>query len=183
AYVSIRWIYALHFIFIENKSISKAMAASWRLTRHHKVRLVITMILWNAFIIVAGFLIMTLLSQLAVVVDSKAIGDFIGNYLLAFSCYVSIALSLFIMPMNMIMLTNFYYMSLTSEGNPATDHVSLGESSFLDRLEKKVTHTFKKRKGIVISIAALGLAVIVVVNGVIQSSIVYLPFDVEVAGH
>src|SRR5699024_2374027 len=99
AYVSIRWIYALHFIFIENKSISKAMAASWRLTRHHKVRLVITMILWNAFIIAAGFLIMTLLSQLAVVVDSKAIGDFIGNYLLAFSGYVAIALSLFIMPM------------------------------------------------------------------------------------
>lgn len=181
AYLYTRWIYALHFIFIEDKSISSAMVASWRLTRHNKIRLVFTMVLWNVFIIVVGFLIITLLSQLAVVIDSKAIGDFIGNYLLAISSYIAIILSLFIVPMNMIMLTRFYY-QFSTRGS-VEDYVLLEKSSFLGRMENAITRTFKKRKGIVISVAAAGLAVIVLLNGVIQSSIVYLPWDVAVAGH
>jgi len=183
AYVYIRSIYALHFIFVANKSISKAMAASWRLTRNNKIRFIWTMILWNAFLIIVGFLIMTLLSQLAVAMESRAIGDFIGNYLLAFSSYVAIALSLFMLPMNVIMLTHFYYQSLARRGISAKDHVSLGRSPFLGRLEDAIVRTFKKRKGIVISVAAVSLAGIVLVNGVVQSSIVYLPWDVQVAGH
>lgn len=182
-YVYVRWIYTLHFIFIENKSITKAMAASWRLTRQKKLRLVLTMILWNVFIIVVGFLIMAVLSRLTSVVDSKVIGDFVGNYLATFSSYVAIALSLFIVPMNIIMLTRFYYRSLRRMDVSVADNVTLSKSSFIGRMEDSVKRIFKRRKGIVMSVAVLGLAVIVLVNGIIQSSIVYLPWDVEVAGH
>src|SRR5699024_6626163 len=101
----------------------------------------------------------------------------------AFSSYVAIALSLFMLPMNVIMLTHFYYQSLARRGISAKDHVSLGRSPFLGRLEDAIVRTFKKRKGIVISVAAVSLAGIVLVNGVVQSSIVYLPWDVQVAGH
>src|SRR5699024_11148542 len=41
----------------------------------------------------------------------------------------------------------------------------------------------KRRNKTLISVAVLGLAVIVLVNGFIQSSIVYLPWVVLVAGH
>lgn len=183
AYLYVRWIYTLHFIFIENKSITKAMAASWRLTRQGKLQFVLTMVLWNMFIIVAGFLIMTVLSKVTGIVDSKWIGDFVGNYLAMFSSYVAIALSLFIVPMNMIMLTRFYYQTLGRVNVSVADKVTLSKSGFLGKWENTVKRTFKRRKKTVMSVALLGLAVIVLVNGFIQSSIVYLPWDVEVAGH
>lgn len=126
---------------------------------------------------------MTVLSKLTSIVDSKMFGDFVGNYLAAVSSYVAIVLSLFIVPMNMIMLTRFYYQAHLMVDVPITDDVTLAKASWLGRVEAALKRTFKRRKGTVVSVAVLGLAAIVLVNGVIQSSIVYLPWDVEVAGH
>lgn len=182
-YIYIRWIYALHIIFIENKSISKAMVTSWRLTKRRKFRLVSTMVLWNLCIIAVGFIFITFISQLAHVMESKVIGDFIANYLVSVSSYMAIVLSLFIVPMNVIMLTRFYYQSLREEDAAVVDRVSLEESAFLGRMESGISRTFKKKRGIALTITAVVLAGIVLVNGLVQSSIVYLPWDVEVAGH
>lgn len=182
-YVYIRWIYALHFIFIENKSISKAMAASWRLTKRNKFRLVLSLVLLNALIAVASFLMVTLISQLATVVESKTFVDFFGNYLQLFSSYIAVAFSLFIIPINMIMLTRLYYEALREEGIPVRDQLPLEESPFFSRIETTIGRLFKQRRNIVVVTIAASLAGIVFINGLVQNSIVYLPWNVSVASH
>lgn len=182
-YIYIRWIYALHFIFIENKPIMKAMLASWRLTKQRKFRLVISLISLNVVMTIGGFLIVTLLSELANLIESKAFGDFIGNYLLLFSSYVTIILSLFFIPLNIIMLTRLYYNARKEQGLSLEDSLTLEKSTFLSRVEEKIAHLFKRKRKIVLSTAILCIAGIVLINGFVQTSIVYLPWDVQVASH
>lgn len=182
-YVYIRWIYALHFIFIEDKSITRAMAASWRLTKKRKFRLVSTIVLWNIGMVALGFLLIMLVSQVTNFIDSKIVGDFIGNYLVSISSYISIVLSLFFVPLNMIMLTHFYYQSLEEDGTFVVDRVTLGKAPILGRFEASIGRLYKRKRAVVVSFAVVVLAGIVLINGFVQSSIVYLPWDVEVAGH
>ncbi|MUV36402.1 Glycerophosphodiester phosphodiesterase [Lentibacillus sp. JNUCC-1] len=183
AYVYMRWIYTLHFIFIENQSIRKAIRASWGLTRHGKFRLVFTLILWNAIIVVSGFGIVSLISRLSMILDSKVVGDFIGNYLLTASSYIALIMSLFFIPVNMIILTRLFYKSLDEMGMPVLDQLNLKKASFLRRLEDRIGALIKRGKIILISILVLVLTGGFAMNYFINDSIVYLPWDVEVAGH
>lgn len=182
-YVYIRWIYALHFIFIENKPIAKAMSASWRLTKHRKFRLVVSLVLLNIVITIAGFLMVTLLSELASLIESKAFGDFIGNYLLLFSSYATIILSLFIIPINLIMLTRLYYDARKAQGLSLQDPLSLEKSNVLGRLEEKMARLIKRNRKAVWFTSIICTVGIVLISGFIQTSIVYLPWNVEVASH
>src|SRR5699024_5509408 len=75
----------------------------------------------------------------------------------------------------------FYYQTLGRVNVSVADKVTLSNSGFLGKWENTVKRTFKRRKKTVMSVALLGLAVIVLVNVFIQSSIVYLSCDVEVA--
>lgn len=182
-YVYVRWIYVFHFIFIESKSVSQAMKSSWRLTKRHKLRLVLTFLMLNALLALVIFLFLTGLSQLGNLIESKIIGDFLGKYLQLSISYISILLSLFIIPINVILLTRLYYATLKNDGVIFYDHVKLEKSVLLSRIEKGINHLFKQHRGWFISLLAVSAAGVVLINGTVQSSIVYLPWDVEIAGH
>lgn len=182
-YVYIRWIYALHFIFIENKTITNAISASWQLTKHQKSRIVLSLVSLNIIIALSGFIIVTLLSELATIIESKAFGDFIGNYLLLFSSYFTIILSLFFVPLNIIMLTRLYYGARKHAKLPIHDQLTLEKSPFFGRLEEKFVYLFKRKRKTALIIIIPCIVGIVLINGLIQTSIVYLPWDVQIASH
>jgi len=182
-YVYVRWIYVFHFIFIENKSVSHAMKESWRLTKRHKLRLVITFLLLNILLALVIFLFVTGLSQLGNLIESKIIGDFLGKYLQLSISYISILLSLFIIPINVILLTRLYYTTLKNDGAAVYDHMKLKKSVLFSRVEKGMNQLFRQHKGWFLSLAAISIAGVILINGTVQNSIVYLPWDVEIAGH
>lgn len=182
-YVYTRWLYALHFIFIENKSISKAMSASWRLTKRSKFRLIVSLVLLNVITAISIFLVVTLLSQLEVIFESKIFSDFFGNYLQLFSGYITVTLSLFFIPLNMIMLTHLYYKVRKEVGLSVEDQLILKESLLIGRIEIVIKRLFKQRRKSSILVATLFIIGIILINGLIQKNIVYLPWDVKVAAH
>ncbi|HLR54200.1 MAG TPA: glycerophosphodiester phosphodiesterase family protein [Pseudogracilibacillus sp.] len=182
-YLYVRWIYVFHFIFIENKSVTQAVKGSWRLTKRHKLRLVLTFLLLNILFIVVSFLAITGLSQLGNLIESKIIGDFLGNYLQLAISYVSILLSLFFIPINVILLTRLYYTTLQNDHVAVYDQVELKKSAWLRPLEEIINTSFKRHKGWFITIIAVSITGVIFINGTIQNSIVYLPWDVEIAGH
>ncbi|MGM8364387.1 glycerophosphodiester phosphodiesterase family protein [Virgibacillus sp. W0181] len=182
-YLYLRWIFALHFIFIKNKSIYNAMKASWKLTELCKFRIIMSLIVWNILFIGIGFLIVTLLSRLGIVIDSKVIGDFIGNYLQMFSSYITIVLSFFFIPMNIIILTRMFYKSQGESGIEVSDCLDLDKSILLSRVESTINRMIPRGKTTLTTLAVILFTAVFLFNYVIQDSIVYLRWDVAVAGH
>lgn len=181
-FLFIRWIFALHFIFIKDETIWRAMKSSWRLTKQHKIQTVIYLVLVNVMIVVIGILFVTLLGYLASTMDSKAIWDFVGNYLMTFSSYFTIILSLFLIPINIIFLTRLFYRFLADSGEKVADDVILKESRLMNS-EKKLDQLLSKRKSTLKITVVFILSMMFVINYTTNEAIVYLPWHVQVAAH
>src|SRR5699024_11410129 len=123
-----RWIFALHFIFIKDQSVWGAMKSSWKMTKYRQLRIILSLVLLNVIIFSIGFLLITFVSQLAHTIGSKAIGDFIGNYLITFSSYFTIIMSLFLIPLNIIILTLLFYQFLAYSGEKDRKRTLLNSS-------------------------------------------------------
>ncbi|AIF45232.1 glycerophosphodiester phosphodiesterase [Virgibacillus sp. SK37] len=182
-YLFVRWIFALHYIFIEDKSIWQSLRSSWNCTRKNKIRVVWYLLLVNIFIFLAGFVLMNAISELATIIDSKAIGDFIGNYLLTFASYFTMLMSLIFIPVNMLVLTRLFYQFQERKGIPIKDKLTLGKSNYFLQLEKKIGRFLSRRKSFFITTTVVVLSLLFAINYVVNDSLVYLKWDVEIASH
>src|SRR5699024_442803 len=80
---------------------------------------------------------------------------------------------------NIIMLTRLYY----GTRKPHHDELILTKSRFLKSIEIAMKQKFQRRRGVVITGAVLGITGTVLINTFIQSTVIYLPWDVTVASH
>lgn len=182
-YLFVRWIFALHYIFIENKSIWQALRSSWNCTKKNKIRVVWYVLFVNILIFLAGFVLMNAVSELTTIIDSKVIGDFIGNYLLTFASYFTMLMSLVFIPVNLLVLTRLFYEFQERKGVQIKDSLKLGRSSYLLQVEKKVGRFLSRRKSFFISATVVVLSLLFAINYVVNDSLVYLKWDVEIASH
>ncbi|MYL57726.1 glycerophosphodiester phosphodiesterase [Virgibacillus halodenitrificans] len=182
-YLFVRWIFALHYIFIENKSIWQALQSSWNCTKRNKIRVVWYVLFVNILIFLAGFVLMNAVSELTTIIDSKVIGDFIGNYLLTFASYFTMLMSLVFIPINMLVLTRLFYQFQERKGVQIKDTLKLGKSSYFLKLEKNVGKFLSRRKSFFISTTVIVLSLLFAINYVVNDSLVYLKWDVEIASH
>ncbi|MYL58040.1 glycerophosphodiester phosphodiesterase [Virgibacillus halodenitrificans] len=182
-YLFVRWIFALHYIFIENKSIWQALRSSWNCTKKNKIRVVWYVLFVNILIFLAGFVLMNAVSELTTIIDSKVIGDFIGNYLLTFASYFTMLMSLVFIPVNLLVLTRLFYQFQERKGVQIKDSLKLGRSNHLLQVEKKVGRFLSRRKSFFISTTVVVLSLLFAINYVVNDSLVYLKWDVEIASH
>nr|CDQ32371.1 Glycerophosphoryl diester phosphodiesterase [Virgibacillus halodenitrificans] len=182
-YLFVRWIFALHYIFIENKTIWQALRSSWNCTKKNKIRVVWYVLFVNILIFLAGFVLMNAVSELTTIIDSKVIGDFIGNYLLTFASYFTMLMSLVFIPVNLLVLTRLFYEFQERKGVQIKDSLKLGRSSYLLQVEKKVGRFLSRRKSFFISTTVVVLSLLFAINYVVNDSLVYLKWDVEIASH
>ncbi|WP_226036840.1 glycerophosphoryl diester phosphodiesterase membrane domain-containing protein [Aquibacillus saliphilus] len=182
-YLFIKWIFTLHYIFIEEKSVWDAMKLSMRITRDNKLKILLSLSLLNVSIFVAGFLVMTMISQVATMLDTKVIGDIISNYLITFSSYITIIFSLLLLPINIIIITRLFYRFNTNQGDSVDDQLLLETSKKLNEFEHYVTRFFTKRKKALTTIVVLFLTGMFLINYTVNETIVYLKWDVSVASH
>lgn len=182
-YLFVRWIFALHYIFIGNKSIWQALRSSWNCTKKNKIRVVWYVLFVNILIFLAGFVLMNAVSELTTIIDSKVIGDFIGNYLLTFASYFTMLMSLVFIPVNLLVLTRLFYEFQERKGVQIKDSLKLGRSSYLLQVEKKVGRFLSRRKSFFISATVVVLSLLFAINYVVNDSLVYLKWDVEIASH
>src|SRR5690625_1147413 len=182
-YIVLRWIFTLHFIFIENTSIWQAMKKSWKITRKNQFKLVFYLFLANLTIFSAGFLFMRIISYIAVIIDSVTIGHFISEYILTLSSYAAMIGSLFLIPVNIIILTRLFYQIEIAQDKTVTDQLSIQLNPRLNSVELAAERFFKKRKKAVISLAIILVSGIFFINYSVSEAIVYLKWDVAVASH
>jgi glycerophosphoryl diester phosphodiesterase len=182
-YTVLRWMFTLHFIFIKNTSIWQAMKKSWKITRSNQFKLVFYLFLANLTIFSAGFLFMRIISYIAVIIDSVTIGHFISEYILTLSSYAAMIGSLFLIPVNIIILTRLFYQLEIAQDKTVKDQLSIQSNPRLNSVELAAERFFKKRKKAVISLAVILVSGIFFINYSVSEAIVYLKWDVAVASH
>ncbi|MFD1040279.1 glycerophosphoryl diester phosphodiesterase membrane domain-containing protein [Virgibacillus byunsanensis] len=181
-FILIRWIFTLHAIFLEDKSIYKAMKRSWEITRFNKFKLVLNLFLLNLLIFVIGFLFMNLISYTATLIDTKIVGDFIGDYLVTFSSYIAIISSYLLIPINIIIITRLFY-RFQNQTNEVRDELTLQKSKRLNAMENYISRIFTKRKYTLLTLILIYLTTMFAINYTVNDNIVYLKWDVSVASH
>lgn len=181
-YLFLRWIFALHFIFIKDRTVWQAMKSSWKMTKYRKLRTIVPLVLLNIMIFALGFFIVRFVSRLADMLDSKMIGDFIGSYLLTFSSFFTILLSLFLIPLNIIILTRIFYKFLIDSDETIHDDVIIKKSR-LSHLEKRVSALLSKKRSVVRVTVVVILSFIFLINYSTNEAVSYLPWNIEVAAH
>lgn len=177
-----RWIFALHFIFIKDQTVWRAMKSSWKMTKYRQLRIILSLVLLNVIIFSIGFLLITFVSQLAHTIGSKAIGDFIGNYLITFSSYFTIIMSLFLIPLNIIILTRLFYQFLANSGEKVQDELIL-KVGRLSQTEKRIDNLIDRRKWGVRLVLVAVLSVMFLINYTTNEAVSYLPWNIEIAAH
>jgi glycerophosphoryl diester phosphodiesterase len=182
-YLILRWIFTLHFVIIEGKSIRKAIRRSLELTKHHKINILIHLLLLNIIIYIVGFIIISGITYVASLMEATMIRYLIENYLITFSSFLTLVFSLLLTPINIIFLTRLFYRYKMDQGDVIEDELKTNQSKRLNTLENKSFGFFRKRKYLLLSILMVYMTSLFLMNYFINDNIVYLKWSVAIAGH
>ncbi|SES26102.1 glycerophosphoryl diester phosphodiesterase [Salipaludibacillus aurantiacus] len=179
----IRLIFTLYFIFIEKKTVWKAMKNSWEMTKSNKLKILFNLLLLNLLAFLAGFLVMTFLAYLPGIFDLGVLSTIIENYLVAFSSFMAVLFSLLIIPVNIIILTRLFYNFKKNQGQPARDDLSIHPAKKLNLFENRLAGFFTKKKYTLAAVIMVYVTSVFFINYTVADNIVYLKWNVEVAAH
>lgn len=178
-YLFVRWILVFHYIFIGNQSVLRAMISSWHFTGQYQAKVIWSLVSVNVLLFIFGLSVVKLTSEIVLVIDSKAIGDFLGNYLLTFSSYGMMLFTLIWIPINVLVLTRLFHQ--LPQGPKKKINVISHEK--IRDLERKIIRLIVKKKRLIISMGFLILTGVFIVNYTINDSLVYLKWNIEIASH
>ncbi|MCE7793818.1 glycerophosphoryl diester phosphodiesterase membrane domain-containing protein [Salipaludibacillus sp. CUR1] len=179
----IRLIFTIYFIFIEKKTVWKAMKNSWKMTKSNKLKILFNLLLLNLLAFLAGFLVMTFLAYLPGIIDLGLISRIIENYLVAFSSFMAVLFSLLIIPVNIIILTRLFFHFKQNQGYPVQDDLSIQPAKKLNLFENRVAGFFTKKKYTLAGVIMVYVTSVFFINYTVADNIVYLKWNVEVAAH
>lgn len=178
-YLFVRWILVFHYIFIGNQSVLRAMISSWHFTGQYQAKVIWSLVSVNVLLFIFGLSVVKLTSEIVLVIDSKAIGDFLGNYLLTFSSYGMMLFTLIWIPINVLVLTRLFHQ--LPQGPKKKINVISHEK--IRDLERRIIRLIVKKKRLIISMVFLILTGVFIVNYTINDSLVYLKWNIEIASH
>ncbi|MCR2805950.1 glycerophosphodiester phosphodiesterase [Paenibacillus soyae] len=184
-YIVLRWIFVLHFIVLEGKTISEAIRSSLALTRGRQLQLFLWLFLLNAVVFGTGFAAISSLSYMPAWLDINVLKAFTDHNSLTLSTILTYMFALLLMPVNIIFLTRVYYNFARRQGKLPEDRLTIYRSG-LGRLEKRISsYVFvRKRTRLLYASAAvvyLGLALYVGFKS--NDSLVYAKWGVLISAH
>jgi glycerophosphoryl diester phosphodiesterase len=157
AYLLIRFIFTLHELIIENKSITQALIKSFQLTRRISFRLIIALVFINAVIMAIGFILFTVISYIPTLFNFK-INAFIKTIAVTTSSLLTLIYTLLIMPINIIFLTKLYHQAKAQEKTYINRAIHTVNFKVLETIESTFDQFFTERK-----IAIIFVMIIVIV--------------------
>ncbi|MFD0590168.1 glycerophosphoryl diester phosphodiesterase membrane domain-containing protein [Paenibacillus sp. GCM10027627] len=184
-YLVLRWIFVLHFIVLEKKTITEAVRSSLTLTRGRRLQLFFWLFLFNAFAVGIGLLAISLLSYLPAWLNINVLKAFTEHYSMTLSTILTYMLALLIMPINIIFLTRLFYAFRFDKGVKPQDRLQIYESK-LGRMEKRIVLYFKERKRkrlVFVTIAAVYFGLALTVGFKANDSLVYAKWSVLISAH
>ncbi|OIJ15514.1 glycerophosphodiester phosphodiesterase [Anaerobacillus arseniciselenatis] len=182
-FVLIRYIFTLHYIFIEERTIIEAMKCSWNLTKYNKLQIILNLLLLNVMIFVVSFLLVTLLSYIPTVAETALFGNIIKDYLITFASYMMILFSLLLIPINIIIITRLFYEFNKNQGDVVFNKLTIYSNHRLMTFENGIVRFFTRRKYTLASVVFVFITGMFFINDTLNDNIVYLQWNVQVAAH
>jgi len=182
AYIFIRCAFALHFVVIENKSIKKAVSASFKFTGKISLRVFLYLILFNMILLISGFAVISGLAAIPLLSDLD-FGYILKNHVITLSGSVSFVYTLLLTPINIVFLTRIYHKFYEDHRSRPDDTSVTYNSRLLQGAELFIRNIFIKRKSIVILVLAVYLGGVLPVNMLVSDSIRNIGRPVLIAGH
>lgn len=178
-----RLIFTLHYIFIEEKSVWYAMKHSWKITKYNKLHIIVNLLMLNFLFSITGFLIMSFLSYIPNLTETIVLSHIIEDYLVAFSSFMTITISLLFIPLNIIITTRLLYRFKQHKGELVENQLTIYDAKKLTSFENSVTHFLNEKKYSSILLIIIYVSSVVIANGTVNDQIVYLKWNVQVAAH
>lgn len=182
-YFVIRWIFTIHYIVIEGKSIQSAIKHSMLLTKKNKTSILFNLLCINGILFFGSMALMYLVSLIPALLQGHLIGHLIQYYLTIFSSFAAIIFSLILIPFNIIILTRLFYEFKNKNGEDIKDELKTIPSPRLGLVETNIFQFFDKRKYVLLAVLVVYMTSMFLINENVNENIVYLKWDVEVASH
>ncbi|WP_337100391.1 glycerophosphodiester phosphodiesterase [Paenibacillus sp. YIM B09110] len=186
-YTVLRWIFVLHFMMLEGKTITEAIRSSLVLTRGRRLQLFFSLFLLNAAIFGLGFVSIRSLSLMPSWLDIDVLKVFTAHYSLTVSTILTYMLTLLLLPINMIFLTRLFYSFGRTKGVMPLDKVRVYRSR-LGRLEEQIS-SYMRKKGpsrtrlIYLAAAAIYLGLALFLGFKANDNLVYAKWSVLISAH
>ncbi|MEV5025657.1 glycerophosphodiester phosphodiesterase [Paenibacillus sp. LPE1-1-1.1] len=185
-YLVLRWIFVLHYIMIEDKSIRAAIKSSLVLTKGKRLSIFINLFLLNAFVFSLGFITISTVAYLPSWLDDNLLKVITDQYSLTLSTVLTYMFTLLLVPVNIIYLTRLYYHFNRSPGVKPYDTLRLSKSRWFGPLEKRLYAYVEGRtrtRILYVSAAAVYLALALTVSYAANDNLVYVKWSVLLSAH
>lgn len=182
-YIILRWIFVLHFIMIENKTVREAIKSSLMLTRGKRFSLFFQLFLLNSFVFISGFIVISSVAYLPSWIDNNVLKAFSDQYSLTLTTVLTYMYALLLVPINIIFITRLFYYFNRISGIMPKDRLHLYKNSWFSPLEQKLTIYLKGRTRIFSSILAVYLALALFVSYAASDQFVYVKWNVLLSAH
>jgi glycerophosphoryl diester phosphodiesterase len=182
-YLILRWIFVMHFIFIEGKTTTEAIKSSMELTRSKKIKILVYLLLFNLVIFTAGFVIFLSFNWVLKLTNMPFIKYELHHFTMTISSLFVYAITLLLLPVNMIFLTRLYYRLQYDHYNKQLDHLKVYPNKLLHAFERKARRYFRHRIKQLILIIAIGLLSVFTLNYTFSDQLIDLKWNVAIAGH
>ncbi len=179
-FIIIRFIFTVHEIVIENKTVIKAVKSSFKLTKRISFDVFVKLIVFNLLIFGIGTLIFTLISTVPDYLNFE-VNYLVRNYMLALSSLLSFTFTLIIMPLNIIFLTKLY--ALVKGEDYIKDDLKTHNLNILKRSENFIYNKFKGRKVLLIGTLLTALIITFYSGLKINEGVVFTGRDVKIVSH
>lgn len=184
-YLVLRWIFVLHYIVLEGRSIGNAIRSSQELTRGKQSRVLVSLFLINVLVVGTGFAALSSLSFLPNWLNHNVLKAFTDHYSLTLTTVLTYMLTLGIMPLNIIVLTRLFYVFKWERGQAPQDHLRLYRS-FLGRWEHELAGFIKRltrRRALFVVVAVAYVSLMLFVGLKASSHLVYAKWSVLISAH
>jgi len=184
-YTLLRWIFALHFIVLEDLKLGQAIRRSMLLTKGRWLQLFGSLVLMNIAILAATSAGISLIGYIPSWLNMDVLALVSQHYSLTLSTMLTYMLTLLLLPINMFVLTRLYYGLGWKKGMKARDRLNVSRSG-LGRFESRIGSWWRglRRKRVVfaaLAVCYIGLSVFIGLRA--NDSLVYAKWSVLIAAH
>jgi len=184
-YALLRWIFALHFVVLEGKTITQAIRNSQALTRGRRTQLFFSLFLCNAAVFATGSAALSSLTYLPSWLNMNVLTIVSNHYSLTLSTILTYMFALLLLPVNIILLTRLYYNFGRARGVKPQDELVVYYSG-LGRLERRAGRYLRglpRKRLLYASVAVVYVGLSVFVGLRANSTLVYAKWSVTIAAH
>lgn len=184
-YALLRWIFALHFVVLEGKTITQAIRSSQALTRGRRTQLFFSLFLFNAAVFAAGSAALSSLTYLPSWLNMNVLTIFSNHYSLTLSTILTYMFALLLVPVNIILLTRLFYNFGRARGVKPQDELVVYHSG-LGRLERRAGRYLKglpRKRLLYASVALVYVSLSIFVGLKANGTLVYAKWSVTIAAH